>query len=80
MARALGVLADAGVLLGSLSGLLLLSMIIMSIPIISMDIFACVANKGKKRRAGGGGGGGGGGGCGGGGGGGGCGGSGGGWW
>ena len=73
MARGLGVLVDAGVLLGSLSGLLLLGMIIMSIPIISMVIFACVDNKAKKRRAGGGGGGG----CGGGGGGGGCGGG---WW
>ena len=78
MARGLGVLADAGVLLGSSNGLLLLGMIIMSITIISMVIFACGDNKAWKGRAGGGGGGcgGGGGGCGGGGGG--CGGGG--WW
>ena len=45
MARGLGVLADAGVLLGSSSGLLLLGMIIMSIPVISMVIFTCGDNK-----------------------------------
>ena len=52
MARGLGVLADAGILLGSTSGLLLLGM---SISIISMVIFACVDNKARKRRASGGG-------------------------
>ena len=41
MARDLGVLADAGILLGSLSGLLLLCMIIISLSIVSMVIFAC---------------------------------------
>ena len=60
MARGLGVLVDAGVLLGSSSGLLLLGMIIMSIPIISMVIFACGDNKAWKKRVGGGGCGGGG--------------------
>ncbi|KAL0003259.1 hypothetical protein SO802_017040 [Lithocarpus litseifolius] len=41
MARDLGVLADAGILLGSTNGLLLLCMIIMSLSIISMVIFVC---------------------------------------
>ena len=45
MARGLGVLADAGILLGSSSGLLLLGKIIMSILVISMVIFACGDNK-----------------------------------
>ncbi|KAM4093855.1 hypothetical protein ACB094_06G150500 [Castanea mollissima] len=50
-------LADVGVLLGSSSGQLLLGTIIMSIPIISMVIFACVDSKAQMRRGGVGGGG-----------------------
>ncbi|GMY39340.1 rRNA 2'-O-methyltransferase fibrillarin-like [Fagus crenata] len=82
MTRNLGALVDAriddaGILLETPSGLLLLGMIIMSLSIISMVIFACGDDKSRKRRPGiggvagggcGGGGGGGGGGCGGGGG------------
>ena len=65
MTRDLGALVDdciddMGILLGSSSGLLLLGMIIMSIPIISMVIFACGDNKAWKKRVGGGGCGGGG--------------------
>ena len=75
MRRNLGALVDAriddaSILLETPSGLLLLGMIIMSLSIISMVIFAC-GDGSKKRRGGVGGGGGcggGGGGCGGGGG------------
>ena len=70
MARDLGVLADAGILLGSTNGLLLLCMIIMSLSIISMVIFVCGDSDRRPYRGGGGGAAGGG--CGGGGGGGGC--------
>ena len=58
MARDLGVLADAGILLGSTNGLLLLCMIIMSLSIISMVIFVCGDFDDSHHGGGGGGGGG----------------------
>ncbi|KAK3024752.1 hypothetical protein RJ639_043695 [Escallonia herrerae] len=82
MARSLVPQDEMSVTVGGWGGLFLLCMVILSVSILSMILFACADGPEKKRRGGGGGGGGGGGcgdgggggggGCGGGGGGGGC--------